>query len=177
MPGSSWSKPLSKSPAPPCTALIYCVCGVVAKIIWNTRGTSSPWAHEPMPDRAWSTPHMTESTMRHSKTGRIIAISASAFLLLALGCGLLGLAVQQRVMTLTDINMQLGPLSIITHAPRSSVCPEKADPLANVCDRFSAIPGPASYRILLFWSTLERGPQSTRVLAHWTLPLRDESRN
>jgi hypothetical protein len=120
---------------------------------------------------------MTESTMRHSKTGRIIAISTSACLLVALGCGLLGLAVQQRMITLTEINMQLGPLSIITHAPRSSVCPEKADPLTNVCDRFSAIPGPASYRILLFWSTLERGPQSTRVLAYWTLPLRDESRN
>jgi hypothetical protein len=115
--------------------------------------------------------------VRHSKTGRIIAISASACLLFVLGCGLLGLAVQQRVIPLTDTNMQLGPLSIITHAPRSSVCPEKADPLANVCDRFSAIPGPASYRIWLFWSTPERGPRSTRVLAHWTLPLRDESRN
>ncbi|HJZ47716.1 MAG TPA: hypothetical protein VKE41_11145 [Roseiflexaceae bacterium] len=115
--------------------------------------------------------------MRHTKTGRIIAISASACLLFALGCGLLGLAVQQRVITLMDINMQLGPLSIITHAPRSSVCPEKADPLTNLCDRFSAISGPASYRIFLFWSTPERGPRSTRVLAHWTLPLRDEFRN
>jgi hypothetical protein len=115
--------------------------------------------------------------MRHSKTGRIIAISASACVLFALGCGLLGLAVQRRVITLTDINMQLGPLSIITHAPRSSVCPEKADPLANVCDRFSSIPGPASYRILLFLSTPERSSRSTRVLAHWTLPLHAESRN
>jgi len=52
--------------------------------------------------------------MHHSKTGRIIAICASACLLFALGCGLLGLAVQQRVITLTDISMQLGPLSIIT---------------------------------------------------------------
>ena len=115
--------------------------------------------------------------MRHSKTGRIIAISASACLLVALGCGLLGLAVQQRVIMLTDITIQLGPLSIITHAPRSSVCPEKADPLTNLCDHLRAIPGPASYRIWLFVSTPERGPRSTRVLAHWTLPLRDESRN
>ncbi len=117
--------------------------------------------------------------MRHSKTGRIITISAGACLLLALGCGLLGLAVQQRVITLTDINVELGPLSIITHAPRSSVCPQpkKADPLANLCDRFSSIHGPPSYRILLFWSTPERGPQSSRVLASWTLPLRDEARD
>ncbi len=115
--------------------------------------------------------------MRHRKTGRIIAISAGMCLLAALGCGLLGLAVQQRMITLTDIAMQLGPLSIITHAPRSSVCPEKADPLTNLCDRFSAIPGPASYRIWLVWSTPERGPQATRVLAHWTLPLRDQHRN
>ena len=116
--------------------------------------------------------------MRRSKAARIIAISASACLLFALGCGLLGLAVQQRVITLTDITVQLGPLSIMTHAPRSSVCPAKADPLTNVCDRFSATPGPASYRILLVLSTrVERGPRSTRVLAHWTLPLRDESRN
>jgi hypothetical protein len=115
--------------------------------------------------------------MHHSKTGRIVAISASACLLVALGCGLLALAVQQRVIMLTDMTMELGPLSIISHAPRSSVCPEKADPLTNLCDRFSAIPAPASYRIWLFLRTPERGPRSTRVLAHWTLPLRDESRN
>jgi hypothetical protein len=105
--------------------------------------------------------------MRHSKIERIIALVAGAGLLAALGCGLLGLAVQRRVITLADINVQLGPLSIVTHAPRSSVCPEKADPLTNVCDRFSAIPGPASYRILLLLSTPERGPGATRVLAHW----------
>src|SRR4051812_25241655 len=115
--------------------------------------------------------------MRHSKPGRIIAICASACLLFALGCGLLGLAVQQRVFTLADSTTQLGPLSIITHAPRSSVCPEKADPLANLCDHFSGIPGPAYYRIWLFLSTPERGQRSTRVLAHWTLPLRAVSRN
>jgi len=115
--------------------------------------------------------------MRHSKPGRIITIIAGVCLLAALGCGLLGLAVQQRVITLMEIDMQVGPLSIITHAPRSSVCPQKADPLTNLCDRFSAIPGPASYRIWLFLSTPERGPRAARVLAHWTLPLRDESRN
>ena len=115
--------------------------------------------------------------MRHGKTGRIIALGAGICLLVVLSCGLLGLAAQQRVIALTDINMQLGPLSIITHAPRSSVCPEKADPLTNLCDRFSAIPGTASYRILLFWRTPEGGPRATRVLAHWTLPLHDESRN
>src|SRR5262245_2579953 len=112
--------------------------------------------------------------MPHSRTGRIIAIGAISCLLLALGCGLLGLAVQQRIITPTDINMQLGPLSIITHAPRSSVCPQKADPLMNLCDRFSAFPEPASYQIWLFLSTPERGPRSTHVLAHWTLPVRDK---
>ena len=111
--------------------------------------------------------------MRHSKTGRIIALLAGVCLLLVLGCGLLGLAVQQRLVTLTDINLQLGPLSLITHAPRSSVCPEKADPLTNLCDRFSAVRVPASYRIMLFVSTPERGPHATRVLAHWALPLPD----
>src|SRR5438045_1863741 len=111
--------------------------------------------------------------MRHSKIGRMIALGAGVCLLFALGCGLLGLALQQRVIALTDINIQLGPLSMITHAPRSSVCPQKADPLANVCDRFSAIPGPASYRIWIFLDTPERGPRATRVLAHWILPLRE----
>lgn len=115
--------------------------------------------------------------MRHSKTGHTIAIGAGACLLFALGCGAFGLAVQQRVITPTDISIELGPLSVVTHAPRSSVCPEKADPLTNLCDRFSAIPAPASYRILLFWSTPERGPLSSRVLASWTLPLRNEARN
>jgi len=111
--------------------------------------------------------------MRHSKTRRIIAIAAGACLLAALGCGLLGLAVQQRVIALAEIHLELGPLSAVTHGPRSSVCPEKADPLANVCDRFSAIRRSASYQIWLFWSAPERGPHATRVLAHWALPLRD----
>ena len=110
--------------------------------------------------------------MRHSKIGRTIGLCASLCLLGALGCGLLGLAVQQRVIPLTDITMQVGRLSIVTHAPRSAVCPQKADPLTNLCDRFSSIPAPAFYRIWLFWSTPERGPRATRVLAHWTLPLR-----
>ncbi|HEU5100494.1 MAG TPA: hypothetical protein VFU22_15805 [Roseiflexaceae bacterium] len=111
--------------------------------------------------------------MRHSRIGRIIAMTAGAGLLAALGCGVLGLAVQQRVVTLADIDVQLGPLSIVMHAPRSPVCPEKADPLTNVCDRFSSAPGPAFYRIWLFVSVPERGPGATRVLAHWSLPLRN----
>ncbi|MDQ2997195.1 MAG: hypothetical protein M3R61_09100 [Chloroflexota bacterium] len=115
--------------------------------------------------------------MRHSKTGRMIGLCASVCLVGALGCGLLGLAVQQRLITLAEIIMQVGPLSIITHAPRSSVCPTKADPLTNLCDRFSGTPEPASYQIWLFWSMPERGPRATRVLAHWILPLRDQSRN
>jgi hypothetical protein len=110
--------------------------------------------------------------MRYRTTGRMIAIGAC--LLLALSCGLLGLAAQQRIIPLTDITIELGRLSLITRAPRSSVCPQKADPLTNLCDRFSGIPGPALYRIWLFWSTPERGRQTARVLAHWALPLRDE---
>lgn len=112
--------------------------------------------------------------MRHSRTGRMIGLCAGLCLLGALGCGLLGLAVEQRVIPLRDIKLQVGPLSIITHAPRSSVCPQKADPLTNLCDRFSGIPGPASYRIWLFWSTPERGLRTTRVLAQWRLPLRKQ---
>jgi hypothetical protein len=112
-----------------------------------------------------------------SKTRRIIAISASTCVLLALGCGLLGLAVQQRAVTPADVTVQFGPLSIVTHGPRPSVCPEKADPLTNVCDRFSAFPVPASYRIWVFWSTPGRGARSARVLAHWVLPLREPARN
>ena len=52
--------------------------------------------------------------MRHSKTGRVIIISAGVCVLFVLGCGLLGLAVQQRVITPTDFTMQLGPLNITT---------------------------------------------------------------
>ena len=111
--------------------------------------------------------------MRHSKVRRIIACAAGAGLLVALSCGLLGLAVQQRAIPLTGVNLALGPLSVIAHGPRSSVCPQKADPLTNVCDRFSASRGPSSYQIWLFWSAPERGPHATRVLARWALPLRD----
>jgi hypothetical protein len=117
--------------------------------------------------------------MHHLKIGRIIALSAGVCLLLALGCSLLGMALQQRMITLADIDVELGPLSMIVHAPRPSVCPqpEKGDPLTNLCDRFSSIHGPAAYRILLFWSTSERGALSSRVLAIWTLPLHEEARN
>ena len=114
--------------------------------------------------------------MRYRRAGRMAVIGAGACLLLALSCGLFGLAVQQRVVPLTDITIELGPLSIITRGPRSSVCPQKADPLTNLCDRFSAVPRQAFYRIWLFWSTPERGPQAARVLAHWALPLRDDAR-
>jgi hypothetical protein len=113
--------------------------------------------------------------MRHSKTERIITVSVG--LLVVLGCGLLAAVVQQRVLTLADINVQLGPLSLRTHAPQSSICPQKADPLANVCDRFSASPLPASYRILLFWNAPERGSPSKRVLVSWAFRLREEARN
>jgi hypothetical protein len=113
--------------------------------------------------------------MRHSKIGRILAVAASACLLFALGCGLLGLAVQQRVITLTDINLELGSFSIVMRAPRSSICPERTDPLANLCDRFSSVRGPVFYRIWLFVSTPERGPRSTRVLLHWALPVHDQA--
>jgi hypothetical protein len=117
--------------------------------------------------------------MRHSKTGRIIGITASACLLFALSCSLLGLGVQQRVITLKDINVGLGPLSITMQAPRPSVCPlaERGDPLTNLCERFSSVKGSPAYRLLLFWSAPERGQQSTRVLTSWTLPVHDEARN
>ena len=105
------------------------------------------------------------------------AIGAGACVLLALGCGLLGLAVQQRVIAPGNIAVQLGPLGIVARAPRPPICPEKADPLTNVCDRFSAFPAPASYRIWIFWSTPAGRPGSARVLAHWVLPLRDTARS
>jgi hypothetical protein len=115
--------------------------------------------------------------MRHSKTERVIAVSLGVGLLVLLSCGLLATVVQQRVITLADMNVQLGPLSLRTHAPQSSICPEKADPLTNVCDRFSASPRPAYYRVLLFWNSSERGAPSRSVLASWTIPVRDAVRD
>jgi hypothetical protein len=114
--------------------------------------------------------------MRHSKIERIIIVSVVG-LLVVLGCGLLGIGVQQRVIAFADMNVQLGPLSLRTQAPQSSICPQKADPLANVCDRFSASPRPAYYRILLLWNSPEQGAQSRRVLVSWALRLRDEARD
>lgn len=115
--------------------------------------------------------------MRHSRTGRAIAISAGACLLLALGCGLLSLAVERRVFTLGSANVQVGPLVLITRAPRSSICPLKSDPVANICERFSANPGPAVYHIWIFVSTRERGAPSMELLAHWAIPQRSDARD
>jgi hypothetical protein len=115
--------------------------------------------------------------MRHSKTGHIIIITASACLLLALGCGLLGLAVQQGVITPKNINVELGPLIFIARGPRSFVCPQQTDPTSYRCYQLSSAPGPAFYRMWLFWYTPGRGTQSAHILAQWALPLRNESRN
>ena len=115
--------------------------------------------------------------MRHSRIGRTIAIGAGVCLLLALGCGLLGLAVEQRLFTPGSTNVQVGPLVLITRAPPSSICPLKSDPVANICERFSANPGPAFYHIWIFASARERGAQSMRVLGHWAIPLRSDARD
>ena len=110
--------------------------------------------------------------MRHSKTERIIAISASICLLLVLGCGMLGLAVQQGAVTPPDINVQLGPLIITTLGPRSFNCPLQNGPSMNICDGLRIVPRLAAYRIWLLWDTPGRGTQSVRTLAEWTVPVR-----
>jgi hypothetical protein len=110
--------------------------------------------------------------MRHPRTGRILSIMASACLLLVLGCGLSGLAVQQRVITLADINAQLGPLIIVTRGPSTFICPRQNNPTANLCDRLSAAPRPAAYRVWVFWYEPRRGSGSTRTLANWTFSVR-----
>jgi len=115
--------------------------------------------------------------MRHSRTGRIIAISASICLLLALGCGLLGLAVQQRVITPRDINVQFGRLIIIARGPDPLNCPQQATTITNLCDLTKSLAArPGIYRIWVFWYTPGRGTESTHILAVWRLPLREEER-
>ncbi len=110
--------------------------------------------------------------MRHSKTGRIITISASICLLLVLGCGLLGLGVQQGAVTPPDINVQLGPLVITTLGPRSFNCPLQNGPSMNICDGLRVVPRLTAYRIWLLWYTSRRDTQSVRTLAEWTVPVR-----
>jgi hypothetical protein len=115
--------------------------------------------------------------MRHSKTGRILALLACAGLLLALGCGLLGLAIQQRVITPRDINVQLGPLIIIARGPDRLNCPQQDTTTTNLCDLTKSLAArPGVFRMWVFWYTPGRGPQSTRVLAVWRLQLREEPR-
>ena len=110
--------------------------------------------------------------MRHSKTERIIAISASLCLLLAFGCGLLGLGIQQGAVTPPDINVQLGPLVITTLGPRSFNCPLQNGSSMNVCDGLRIVPRIAAYRIWLLWDTPGRDTQSVRTLAEWIVPVR-----
>ena len=110
--------------------------------------------------------------MRHTKTERIIAISASLCLLLALGCGLFGLGVQQGTITPRDIHLQLGPLIITTLGPRSFTCPLQNGPSMNVCDGLRIVPRLAAYRIWLLWDAPGRGTESVRTLVEWTVPVR-----
>lgn len=110
--------------------------------------------------------------MRRSKTERIISISASICLLLVLGCGLLGLGVQQGAITPPDINVQLGPLVITTLGPRSFNCPLQNGPSMNICDGLNIVPRLTAYRIWLLWDMPGHDTQSVRTLAEWTVPVR-----
>ena len=110
--------------------------------------------------------------MHLSKTGRLITLLASACLLLAFGCGLLALAVQQGALTPPDINVQLGPLILTTLGPRSFVCPPQNNPSMNICDGLNIVPRLAAYRIWLLWYTPGHGTESTRTIVQWTLPVR-----
>jgi hypothetical protein len=115
--------------------------------------------------------------MLNSKIGRIIALTAGAGLLLALGVGLFGLAVQQGAIAPQDFKVELGPLIVIARGPRSLTCTQSAAAASNLCGRLGPPPGPQLYRMWLFWYTPGRGTQSARILAQWALPLRDGSRN
>jgi|SRR5581483_3914448 len=110
--------------------------------------------------------------MRCSKAGRILSIIASACVLFALGCGLLGVAVQQRVLTVGDMHIQLGPLIVVTRGPDTFVCPRQNNPTGNLCERLSVMPRPAVYRVWVFWYEPRRGAGSTRTLANWAFPVR-----
>lgn len=110
--------------------------------------------------------------MRHFRMSRLLTLAASVCLLLVLGCGLLGLAVQRRVITPADINLRLGPLIVVTRGPSSFQCPRQNNPTTNLCDRLSAEPRPAVYRVWIFWHELRRGTDSTLTLAQWTVPVR-----
>lgn len=110
--------------------------------------------------------------MRHAETGRLIAQFASACLLLVLSCGLLGVAVQQRVITPRDIHVQFGPLLIITRGPSSFNCPPQSNPHENLCDRMRLAPLPPVYRMWLYWDLPGHGTESTRAIAQWALPVR-----
>lgn len=110
--------------------------------------------------------------MHLSKTGRILALLAGTCLLLALGCGMLGLAVQQGTIVPPDINVQLGPLIVTTLGPRSFNCPPQNGPSMNICDGLRVVPQLTAYRIWLLWYTPGRGTESTRTIVQWTLPVR-----
>jgi len=115
--------------------------------------------------------------MRHSKTGRILALLSGICLLLVVGCGLLSLAVQQRVITPKDINLQLGQLIIIARGPDPRNCPQQDTTITNLCDLTKSLAArPDVYRVWVFWYTPGRGTQSTRTLVVWRLPLRKDER-
>lgn len=112
------------------------------------------------------------NVMRYWKPGPVITICVGICLLLALGCGVLGLAVQQRIITPRNYNIQLGPLIFATRGSGLFACPQQAGQSFNQCDRLSSARRPSFYRMWLFWYTPGRGIQSTRMIFQWTLPLR-----
>jgi hypothetical protein len=120
---------------------------------------------------------LVEWAMRLSKAGRILAVLAGTCLLLTLGCGLLGLAIQQRVIVARDINLQFGQLIIIARGPDPLNCPQQATTTTNLCDLTNSLAArPDVYRVWVFWYTPGHSTQSSQTLAVWRLPLREEKR-
>jgi hypothetical protein len=96
---------------------------------------------------------------------------------LVLGCGGTAAAMHAGLLAPRTFDARLGPLHIITHAPRTVQCPQGASWSARECARYQAdsITAPRAYRVWVFVNQPQPGQPAARLLMQLRFPLRASS--
>ena len=112
--------------------------------------------------------------MHRTTTGRSIAsIAALCLTALAISCASAGLAVHERVLVPPEFDVAIGALHMVTMTYHPVMCLGGPDTSTSACYNYQSVYVPHTYRIWLFTSTRQRGVQTTHVVLHLSLPLRE----
>jgi hypothetical protein len=137
--------------------------------------TSSSWAvsFSGRQPRLESVALLTMLRMR-----RMFAIMLlTSLMVLVLGCGGMAAALHQGLLMPLAFDARVGPLHIVTHAPRAIQCPQSTNWSARECAHYQAdfTAAPRNYRVWVFVNQQQHGQPAARLLMQLQLPLRASS--